>query len=235
MSDLPSGLTPLLFVRAYHNLPAISEGDWVDYYHPQAISRLRWDLKEYVEHQLDLFSPDASFAFGECEPAQESLRDGEVAVFQLALQPRDRGTPLDELHPLDQLRGFRAVIVNRISCGDLDAIRAALWLFDYIMESGIGADTEGNPHSSIRLELAGEFAPWLIGRLLGCVESLTETWRCDPYRKFIGAEFEPFKPLLDGLQRVVSQPGWPQNDLCLGRVLLIVDHFKWIVEERWHQ
>jgi hypothetical protein len=50
-------------------------------------------------------------------------------------------------------------------------------------------------------------------------------------REVRGATFEPLTPLLDKLRTMVRREGWPRNDLALGRLLLIVDYFKQVVEE----
>src|SRR5579864_3321983 len=56
-----SQVTDLIFVRAYHNLPGISQGEWIDYYGPASIGRLRQDVKSYVQHQLQLFTMSADY------------------------------------------------------------------------------------------------------------------------------------------------------------------------------
>jgi hypothetical protein len=117
--------------------------------------------------------------------------------------------------------------------GDLEEIRTALRLFDEVIGGAVEGVDDRNPHSSITLEYAAEFAPPFIDGLLESVENLKQTWRSDPYRKFIGEQFEPLKPLLKRLQRAISQPEWPRDDLSLGEVLLIVDHFKDVIEEGW--
>jgi hypothetical protein len=63
------------------------------------------------------------------------------------------------------------------------------------------------------------------------VGSLTQQWGVDSYRQFVGENFKHLKPLLDTLHRIVHREGWPRNDLALGRVLLVVDYFKQVVED----
>jgi hypothetical protein len=132
----------------------------------RSFDRVRRELKQYVQHQLDLFSWNSEYAdyFSTAEYAdvEESISEDEAAVFQSTLAPEDRGVPLDELHPREQLNGLRAVILRRIGSGNLEDIRAALYLFDGVMESGIPADDTRNPRSYIRIETASEFVPWFV-------------------------------------------------------------------------
>jgi hypothetical protein len=226
--------TPLLFVYAYHNLPGISDGEWLAYYNPRSLKRLRGDLRGYVQHQLNLFSKCFDFedAFSQAEYVEiESIGEDEVVVFRSALRLQVRDVPLDELHPRDQLNGLRAVVLLRIDEGNLDGIRSGLDLFDNIMESGIPTDDARNPRSYIWLKAASEFAPWFIDSLLESIASLKQQWGVDSYRRFVGERFEPLKPLLDKLDPIVHREGWPRNDLALGEFLLIVDYFRQVVED----
>jgi hypothetical protein len=230
--------TDLVFVRAYHNLPGISQGEWVNYYNPASIDRLRQDLKSYIQHQLKLFTISADygeyFSVAEYDSLWDSLAEHEVSVFRLALQPEDRNTLVEELHPLDGLNGFRAVMLHRINEGDLDDIRSALSLFDDMIECAVEAVDERNPRSYISLETAAQFAASFIDGLLECIECLKQPFRLDSYQQFVGETFAPLKPLLDGLRPAVHREGWPRDDLSLGRLLLIVDYFKQSIEERWN-
>src|ERR1022692_3101387 len=61
----PSIATELIFVNAYHNLPDISEAEWIDYYAPPEFNGLRDDLKTHIEWQLDLFSDEDYFSAAE--------------------------------------------------------------------------------------------------------------------------------------------------------------------------
>ena len=228
-------VTHLVFVHAYHNLPGISQGEWIDYYDPAGINQLRQGLKSYIEHQLDLFMQSADygeyFSVAEYDSVWEGLAEDEIEVFRLALAPEDRNTAFEALHPTDSLKGFRAVMLHHIGEGDLGEIHWALNLFDAIIESAVEAVDSLNPRSYIRLLTAEEFAPWFIDRLLESVEYLPKEWRSDPYDKFVGETFEPLRPLLEKLSPMVRREGWPRKDLALGRFLLIVDYFKQVVEE----
>jgi hypothetical protein len=232
----PSTATDVMFVCAYHNLPGISDGEWVEYYTPEGFQRLREDLKSYIEHQLDLFSESYDYADyfsgGEYGNPEDSISDDELPVFRSALAAEDQQTPLPDLHPLDVLQGLRAVMFKRMA-GDLADARSAVELFNFVMECAIEAVDSRNPRSYIRVETPKEFGPWFIDRILGSIESLQQTWRHDPYEKFIGQKFEPLKPLLDMLKPIVQSAAWPYNDLSLGRLVLIVDYFKKVVEEDW--
>jgi len=226
----------VIFVYAYHNLPGISDGEWVEYYKPERFQRLREDLKSHIEHQLDLFPEsydyEGYFLAAEYGNPEDSITDDELPVFRSALAPEDQQTPLRDLHPTDVLQGFRAVMLKRIS-GDLADARTAVELFNWVMECAIEAVDSRNPRSYIRVETAKEFGPWFIDSILESIESLQQTWRHDPYEKFIGEKFEPLKPLLDMLKPIVHSGAWPYNDLSLGRLVLIVDYFKKVVEEGW--
>jgi hypothetical protein len=72
-----------------------------------------------------------------------------------------------------------------------------------------------------------------IDSILESIQSLQQTWRYDPYGEFIGEKFEPLKPLVDMLKPIVHSDVWPYNDLSLGRLVLIVDYLKKVVEEDW--
>ena len=133
----------------------------------------------------------------------------------------------------DVLGGFRAVILERIAVGNLDAIRDAICLFNDIFECSLDPTDNQNSRSNLSLRNASEFVPWLIDSLVESVERLKQTSRLDPYEKRIGEKFEPLKPLLETLHRTVHQDGWPRNNLILVKALLIVDRFIEVVEEAW--
>jgi hypothetical protein len=69
--------------------------------------------------------------------------------------------------------------------------------------------------------------------LLESVERLKQKRGVDSYHRFIGEQFEHLKLLLEEISPIVHREGWPRNDLALGRVLLVVDYFKHVVEEGW--
>jgi len=230
--------TELMFVYAHHKLPGVSDGEWVEYYRPSGTNRLRQDLTSYLSRLLELFSTSYEygeyFAVAEFESLLESLDENEIQVFKLALRTECRDEALEELSPLTIMAGLEAVILHRISTGDLVEIRLALELFDSIMKSAIECVMYDNPRSYIRLETAAEFAPWFMDGLLEAVDpDARRTWHFDAYRTFVGETLQPLKPLLENLSRAVHQPGWPRDDLALGRFLLIVDYFKRNVEEPW--
>ena len=212
----------------YHKLPGISEGEWLEYYRPTALGRLRRDLKNYVNQQLNLFSTSGDYGEFFCVAEFEewrSLDEDEIKVFKLALPPEERNTSPEELHPADCLNGLRAVMLQRIVEGDLTEIRSALELFDSIIESAIEAVDERNPRSYITLQSAAEFAPWFIDRLLESVDpDARRPWRHDPHQTVVGETLQPLKPILDSLGHAVHQRGWPRDDLALGRFLLVVDY-----------
>jgi hypothetical protein len=226
-----------VFASAYHNLPGISDGEWVGYYAPAEFERLGRDLKSYIEHQLDLFAENSDYAeyfsLADYGDPTDSISDVEEVTFRSALSPAEQNTTLGELDTRDVLHGFRAVILKRVASGDLAEIRSGLELFNRIVEDAIECVDSGNPRSYIRLETAAEFGPRFIDGLLGSVESLKQTWGYDPYERFIGEKFAPLKPLLDLLHTLVHSEAWPRNDLALGELLLIVYYFKRLVEEQW--
>jgi hypothetical protein len=93
--------TELVFVWAFHNLPGISEAEWVDYYAPHETRRLGGDLKSYIEHQLNLFSENSNYAeyfsLADYDDPADSLGDVEEVTFRSALSPSEQNTPLGEL------------------------------------------------------------------------------------------------------------------------------------------
>ena len=50
-----AGATELIFA-GYHNLPGVSESEWIGDYAPGQMERLSNELTDYIDHQLDLFS-----------------------------------------------------------------------------------------------------------------------------------------------------------------------------------
>jgi hypothetical protein len=227
----PNTATELLFVHAYHNLPGVSETDWIEYYAPSEFQRLRDDLKAHIELQLELFAEYLSEAEYDVE---SSIGDREEGVFRCGLSPADRDKPVDELNALDTLGGFRAVMLHHVASGKLADMRRAAWLFDHIMEGASEGPFKRNPESYLSIQTAAQFGPWFVDRLFRSIESLKQTRRYDPYTKFIGGKFEALEPVLRMLRPLVLDEGWPHSDLALGRLLLIVDCFKEVVEEEWH-
>jgi hypothetical protein len=126
----PAGPTQLLFVTRYHNLPGLSEGQWIGYYAPSQMDRLRNELTNYINLQLDLFSEHSEYAeyfsLAEYDRPADSISGFEEAAFRSALSPVQRNTDINELDSSEILRGFRAVILKRAASGDLAEIRSAL-------------------------------------------------------------------------------------------------------------
>jgi hypothetical protein len=233
----PSATSELIFVDAYHNLPGISDGEWVQYYLPGSLQRLRTDLRLYIQHHLDLFSESYDyedyFSQAEYEDPEDALAVEEMTVFRSALSPEDRGAPWANLWARDLLHGYRAVMLHRISTGDLDAIRSATEMFNGIMESAIEGVVGQNPRCYVYIETAKEFGPKFVDRILGSIKRMDETWRRDPFDRFLGEEFKPLRPILETLGSFVQHEGWPHSDLSIGRLLLIVDYYVKLVEEKW--
>jgi hypothetical protein len=232
-----SGTTDLVFISAYHKLSGVSEAEWIGYYAPGEMDRLRTELTSYVDHQLDLFSVNSDyeeyFALVEYDHSADMIRDFEEAAFRSALSPADRNANINDLDSLAILCGFRGVIRNRLGSGNMAEIRSAVELFNGIIEGAIECVDDGNPRSRIRVETAAEFGPVFVDGLLKSIEVSQKPWRYDPYSEFIGETFAPLKPLLDILNRLVHCDGWPRTDLAVGELLLVVCYFKQVVEEEW--
>ena len=223
-----------LFVRGYHNLPGISEGEELDYYCHGDLSRLQSDLASYLKHQLDLFSHsefEEYFSLAEY-PEVDSLDDLELAVFRSALAPADRSIQIESVHPLDVFRGLRAVIDYRIKQGDHAGLRNAVELFNSVMESALNGIEFQDPRSSVKLHTAKEFAAPFIDRLIETVDWFERPHSSDGYREAIGRAFSPLKPLLIHLQSAVHHERWPHSDFVVGKLLLIVDHYKQVIEDQ---
>ena len=237
INDQGSTATELIFVRAYHRLPGISEGEWIRYYRPSTFGEFRRELKDYIQHQIGLFTVSAEygeyFSVAEFDGPMESMDEYEESVFRSALAKADRPIPLSELHPLDSLRGLQAVILHRISRDCLADVVMGVELFEYVIECAIPGDDNRNPGSYISVLNVSQFATSFIDGLLESIKNINDTWRYDPYWKFVGERMAPLKPLLDNMHRAVHQTTWPRDDLSLGRLLLVVDYFKQVVEDEW--
>ena len=126
--DVVTTATPLIFVYAFHNLPGISDGEWVNYYKPEDEARLRADIRHYVQIQLDLFRMSAEygeyFATAEYESPCESFDDQDLLLFRAALPRTEQNTPLEELHPSYVFGGLRAVVLHQLEIADLDQTHA---------------------------------------------------------------------------------------------------------------
>lgn len=232
-----AGPTQILFITGYHNLPGLSEGEWIGYYAPSELDRLRNELTSYINLQLDLFSEHSEYAeyfsLAQYDHPADSISDVEQTTFRSALSPPERHSEINELDSWEILRGFRAVILKRVASGDFAEIRSAIELFNRIIEGAIECVDSGNPRSYILIETAKEFGPRFVDGLLESIEFSKKPWRYDPYREFIGGTFAPLKPLIDILHSLVHYEAWPRNDLAVGELLLIVYHFKRVIEEEW--
>jgi len=236
--DPPAGShTQILFVTGYHNLPGVSQAEWIGYYAPREMERLRNELTSYIDHQLNLFSEcseyDEYFLHAEYDRPADMIDDFEEAAFRSALSLAERHSDINELDSWEILRGFRVVIRRRLASGDLAVIRSAIQLFNGIVEGAIECVDEGNPRSCIRIETATEFGPRFVDGLLKSIEFSQKPWRYDPYSEFIGKTFAPLRPLIEILHGLVHYDGWPRTDLAVGELLLVVYYFNRVVEEEW--
>jgi hypothetical protein len=224
-----------VFVHAYYNLPGVWESEWVDYYPATNLDRLRTELKSHIEHQLDLFSESVyedHFSAAEYGNPEEFITADELLLFRAALPKSAQQSPLAEIHALDQLEGYRAVILSRVANGDWAALQSAVYRFNWLIEAAIEGVDNQNARSYIDIKTEKDFAPSFIEGLLASIDRLREPRRrYDHYSDFIGERFQPLKPLLEILRPSVSHPTWPHSDLALGRFVLIVDYFKDVAGE----
>jgi hypothetical protein len=205
--DPATDATPLLFVYAHHNLPGISDVEWIEYYGPRDQGRFFQDIKIYLQDQLDLFTMSADYGeyFSAAEYDVDGLGDKELEIFRSALAREERNRPLEDLHSADIFAGLRAVMLHQVAAGAVDDVRASLSLFNEIIACAVEGTDERNPRSCIQIQTAGEFAPSFIDRLLESVGSLKQPWGVDPYRRFVGERVEHLKPLLDFLREPVQR------------------------------
>jgi hypothetical protein len=229
--------TEVIFMYAYHNLPGISEAEWVEYYTLANLHGLQQDLAAYIKQQVDLFSESYDyedyFSCADYGIVEDWVDESEWPIFRSRLDPEDHARPLGELHPRGVLEGFRGVMEHRVVSGELDKMRGAVGLFNFVMEAVLEGVDSHNARSYIRLERADEFAPWLIDSMLSAIASLKEQHRRDAYEEFVGEALEPVRPLIEMVGRRVRREGWPQSDLTLGKFLLLADYYKEVVEQRW--
>jgi hypothetical protein len=234
-SKVTVGSSPqTLFLHGYHKLPGVTEGELLDYYCHGDLSRLPSDLAHYLNQQLDLFSKsefEDYFSLAEFVDA-DSLADLELSVFRSALLPEDRAIPIEDLPPRDVFTGLRAVIAYRIKEGGPAGLRNAVELFNSVMESALNGIEFQDPCSSVKLQTAKEFAPSFIDQLIETVDWLEHLHCSDGHREAIGRAFSPLKPLLNRLQSAVHNERWPHSDLAIGKLLLIVDHYRQVIEDQ---
>lgn len=228
-------LGTLIFAQTYYNLPGVWESEWVGYYPATNIDRLRNELKSHIEHQLDLFSESADyedhFSAADYGNPEDDISPEELPLFRAALPEPERQMPLSDLHPSDQLAGYRAVILNQVASGDLVELQSAADRFNWLVEAAIEGVDNQNARSYITIQTEKEFAPSFIAGLPESIDRLQEPRRYDPYSDLIGETFAPLRPLLEILRPSVSQPAWPPSDLALGKFRLIVDYFKAVAEK----
>lgn len=221
--------TQVLFLRVYHNLPGITDGEEIDYYTPGEYGRLQEDLVTHIKRQFDLFSESHDygdyFSCADYGIPEDWLDDSEIETFRSVLDPDERTLPLSDLHSRSMFKGYRTVVERRVQSGDIALIREAIELFNFVMECALPTDDPRNPRCYLWLQTAEEFAPLLIDNLLGAIQALEEPRSMDSYQQYLGEAFGPLEPLLRILAVTVHHERWPHNDLALGKFLLIVDHY----------
>jgi len=209
----------ILFLHVHYNLPGVWDEEQLHYYRSRDIEKLRNTLHTTIDHLLDLFS--GSWELGECfalcdyPSPEDSLDDEEKAVFRSGVSSDDLTDNLDDLWGSDTFSGYRALILHKIRTGLIEDFRAAVDLFNMVMECGISADSCTKAYCQVTLEDAGDFAPRFL-EWLSRDESFTAN-----------------RLILDVLRRQVDRPGWPRDDLDLGKFLLLVDYYASILEERY--
>lgn len=167
------------------------------------------------------------FSAAEYGNPEEFTTADELLLFRAALPKSEQQLPLDEIHPLDQLEGYRAVILSRVANGDWATLQSAVYRFNWLIEAAIEGVDDRDARSYIEIKTEKDFAPSFLESLLALIDRLQEPRRrYDNYSEFIGEKFQPLKPLLEILRPSVTHPAWPHSDLALGRFLLIVDYFR---------
>jgi CBS domain-containing protein len=112
----------------------------------------------------------------------DSFDSQELEIFRSALDGKDRGLRLSELHPSDQFKGCRAVIRRRIHSPDIADWHRGIDLFNGVMESALPTDDSLTPRCYILLQTAREFAPGFIERLLRSARAHEEERLLEAYR-----------------------------------------------------
>ena len=220
----------ILFLTVFHNLPGVSDGEQIDYYAPSDSESLRRDLASAVERHFTLFSEsfeyEDHFSCAEYSIDEDSFDDPEVNIFRSVLDPEEQKRSFEDIHPRDIFRGCRAVVAGRIHNADLAINQRGIELFNFVMECALPTDDRQNPRCYIQLETAKEFAPRFIDGLLDIIRSAEESRWAYPRRYHIREGFQPLQSLLETLSRAVHEPAWPQNNLTLGKFLLLVDYYQ---------
>lgn len=227
-------MTELVFVWGAHALPGVSSGEWVGYYRPPLGRQFAVELGEYLRFQMDLFADsiyEDYFSQAPYRSLDEELTEAEWAAFRSGLGAADRDTPFESLCGRRLLRGYDAVVHHRIATGDWEKVQEGVHLFGELLGVALdGVDWE-NPYSEVEVSGVKEFGPMFVERLLRNVAGC-EDFRTGAFERFVGRSFEGWRPALEQLQRAVGSEGWPCDDLSLGRLLFVVDHFN-DVAARW--
>jgi hypothetical protein len=208
----------LVFVHCAYDLPGVYCAAWIDYYYTADLSRLRHDLIAHVDSQLELFSESADYGDYFCGAdygvSEGSLDDDEEAVFRSALDKENKSCQLDDLRPSEVLEGIRAIIKQRIQIGTLADIGQALALFKTTIDDGLSDVTHCDAYSWIAVQHPRQFARSFLEDLA------------------VNKAFEPLAPLLKMLRRRVDDVTWPRSDVDLGQLLLVVDYYNDLNEDR---
>ena len=127
--------------------------------------------------------------------------------FRSALAEEDQTEPLEALDGVSKFRGLMALLGRWFLRGSLDDIEAALEEFNLAMEE-------------LRMLVDdGSFYFVQLRRPREIIRDLVPRWRKDE-------EFRSYEPLIDEVAHAAALEGWPQNDLQMGRALLLID--RWI-------
>ena len=136
---------PILFLHTYALLPTELipfEAEHLDWYRPSEITELQWNMRSDFKTQINQLFRRVSVGSVTFGDPLRYLQPRELSLFREATDAELNQTPLAQMHPKDQIKGFWAVITKRTNSRSLSSLCRAVDLFNHVV-AGILSGTNG--------------------------------------------------------------------------------------------
>jgi hypothetical protein len=208
-------ITDFTFVWSFAETSA-HKMESLDWFGAESDSRLLFDVREFINSQLDEFYAEfsESFNLANYPDVEDQFSPEEVPVFR-----RTVGMPLDaeygEYKNYNCFAGLCAVIRERLKDEAVDNIRGAAELFNWTIDVGMSSCPE-NAGAFIEVGSVADVAPLVIERILNRLAHDAKRQRgVGATPSAFAKTFGPIEDVLKILEKAMKGSDWTSQEVAL--------------------
>ena len=211
---------------AFSNMPDLYQFEQLDYFygffslHQEASSFMKDQLKIFYDNYYEYFN------LADYADAEERLTEEERRSFSERLQSDEIGVVFEILSE---------VLIQRLDIHTIESLKKSEELFNYIIDFGLSNYNE-HRHSNeaatwINIGQPAEFGIFFVEHILNQIKVYESNKHYG--HSAIGESMAPFRSIIEGMKKVVNKKGWSEDDLYVGRLLMLIDIYQSLVEEQY--